>query len=36
MAKHLPNYRQVKIQRSYTVEEIACLFVSTKIPCAHG
>jgi hypothetical protein len=26
MAKRRPNYRQVKIHRSYTVEEIACLF----------
>jgi hypothetical protein len=26
MAKRRPNYRQVKIHRSYSVEEIACLF----------
>jgi hypothetical protein len=26
MAKRRPNYRQVKIHRSYTVEEIPCLF----------
>jgi hypothetical protein len=26
MAKRRPNYRRVKIHRSYTVEEIACLF----------
>jgi hypothetical protein len=26
MAKRRPNYRQVKIHRSYTVEDIACLF----------